>query len=127
MNNGNDVSMELAGSCTPVLCHFILPWWICWDEVPLICPYLFSDEMFWEVTLIFCFYGCWLVYLLRTLDPCKCWWKLWDFIRRLADLILILSILSFACNAFLHFQLIVEGKITLLNFFYAEFSIHGKQ
>ncbi|XP_040989862.1 uncharacterized protein LOC121237260 isoform X1 [Juglans microcarpa x Juglans regia] len=55
-----------TGSRTPVLRNFILSWWICWDEISLICPYLFSNEMFWEVIQTFCFYGSRPVYVSPT-------------------------------------------------------------
>lgn len=47
----SDVSIELVGSRTCILCSFLLPWWVYRAEVPLVFPCLFGDEMFWEVML----------------------------------------------------------------------------
>ncbi|KAK1311119.1 hypothetical protein QJS10_CPA08g01850 [Acorus calamus] len=43
-----------TGACAIILCYFILPWGICWTEVPVINYNLFDIELFWQVICVCC-------------------------------------------------------------------------
>lgn len=75
----SDVFIEYAGSRPCILCDFLLPWWICWAEIPLIFPDLISDETFRELTLaampifpLYIFPFPWLLVLLVYLESRNC-------------------------------------------------------
>lgn len=40
----------LVGSCTGLLCHFILPRWVYRDEISLVGSYFIGNEMFWSMS-----------------------------------------------------------------------------
>ena len=43
--------LMLVGPCALLLCYFLLPWRICWNEVSVFNSDLFDIEMFWKVTV----------------------------------------------------------------------------
>ena len=53
MYNGFELrnfSLIFSGPCSSILCHLILPWWICWNEVSIIRPCVLSVEMLWAMS-----------------------------------------------------------------------------